>query len=433
MTISIEYKFNPSDIYKIKNWKNLMFIDLKIIKKNILKFVNKNFTCYFKNISSTDINIEDNSNYYLIKVSDKNNPEENCNIIMQKNGDILFVYKNKKVNRKKILNQSELSSLPINFDNKYYIHHIGNNIVHLNKEEYKFTTIQHVDFFNSQKITLPLYYNNNFKSNNFYKKNDKYILLPHYNKENFIAIVLLREDYGENISFAYFDYKNNILYYGQSQKYNHPNILSIKKIEEKLDIYYNYDNETIEYLYKKNNSPYSMIEKTSEWELMKVEKEFQILHELIHFHLHYKYDVKEEENENETKEDKDVEKIENETNNLYLEFQNLINLQEKYFIEKDYPSCIEITLKLVNFPYSEVQNEKTKFGKYKRLFYYNLIECYSLLKDETKALEFMEKFINSLNPDENNHESIKITFENNQNLNNIKHNLKYELLISSLQ
>ena len=60
-------------------------------------------------------------------------------------------------------------------------------------------------------------------------------------------------------------------------------------------------------------------------------------------------------------------------------------------------------------------------------------QFYSLLKEETKALEFMEKFINILNPDENNHESIKITFENNQNLNNIKHNLKYELLISSMQ
>ena len=120
MTISIEYKFNPSDIYKIKNWKNLMFIDLKIIKKSILKFLNNNFTCYFKNINLTNINVEDNSNFYLINVTDKNNLEENCNIVMQKNGDILFVYKNKKVNRKKILRESELSSLPINFNNKYY-------------------------------------------------------------------------------------------------------------------------------------------------------------------------------------------------------------------------------------------------------------------------------------------------------------------------
>lgn len=417
MTNSIEYKFNPSDIYKIKNWKNLMFIDLKIIKKNIIKFLNKNFTCYFKNINSVDINVEDNSTFYLIKVLEKNNIEQNCNIIMQKNGDILFVYKNKKVNHKKILKENELSSLPIIINDKYYIHYIGNNMVHLNKEEYKFINIQYVNLFNSDDITLPFYYNNKFKSNNFYKKNDKYMLLPYYNKENFIALVLFREDYGENIMTAYFDYKNSILYYGQNKKYNHPNILSIKKSGEKLlDVYYNYDNETIDYLYKKNNSPYSMIEKTSEWCLLDLEDDFKNLHELIHFNIHYKY----EEEKNEIK-------------NLYLEFQNLIDIKEKYFLEKNYHSSIEITLKLITFPYSEIKNEQITFGKYKRNFYYNLIEYYSLLGDEINSIEYMEKFIKSLNPEENDYYTIKYTLENNENLNNIKFNLKFGLLLSSLK
>ena len=147
-----------------------------------------------------------------------------------------------------------------------------------------------------------------------------------------------------------------------------------------------------------------------------------MLYKLIHFHYNYNYntDVIKKYDEN----------IKNITENLYLEFTKLINIQENYFTNKDYSNAIEITKNLIKFPYSELKNEKINFKKYKRFFYYNLVQYYSLLEDENSSLEYLELFIKSLDYNENDPCIIKFILENNKNLNIIKNNLKYKLILS---
>jgi hypothetical protein len=249
--------FDEIDVNKIKN----IDLNFEYIKQKIVNFFSTNLNIFLENIS---IEFNDNSQTLFIYILNEINIIFEINI--QYNGEIIYIKKIEKIDRRKIDDLCELENFPIYLNNNYKIKVKGSsNIVLYDKILNIYKHLKLKFFIPEFNFNTPLFYKD---KEQFQNENDNYIRFPFYDKKDKIAILLNRYSNGLNLCTAFVNIKENTI--EQGKVLYCPNGLALEKSDEKnLKIYISYNDEIINYIYPEK------YEQTSGWYYINIKEEFE--------------------------------------------------------------------------------------------------------------------------------------------------------------
>lgn len=218
--------FTSEQIVQLQDYLEISDDKVVLLKATLCQFLNLHFQISLENIKMGVNPVK--SSEILQGFSILVNPDSDLSYDVQTDAktELIFISELRPMDIDKVKQQCELKKFPLEIKEKSLI--IDGDRVRISDRK---ESLKIISLYRGQNISHePLhYYNNSLYS-------DCYIRMPEYDRDGMYALVLNRYAWGMNVCCAYLDLELNQLIYWDSQNFDHPEGIALKKTEDNKNV-----------------------------------------------------------------------------------------------------------------------------------------------------------------------------------------------------